>query len=399
MEFGFTEEQERLRKGFREFCLSELPEDYVPGACSSVGEKAQSFWLDLQRKAGERGYLTPGWPKEHGGMGMGAIEQGIVAEETGYLDLLWPSSSGLRIGGPAVGVVGTDEQKRKFLPPLAQGKTMWVQAFTEPEAGSDEANVQLRAVADGDDFVLNGQKTFISTIYRPHYLYTLARTADVVPKRRGISLFLIPGDAPGITYRPLPTMGSGIQNEIFFDDVRIPKENLLGQLNRGFYHAMEAFQFERSGTGRQANVRRLMDEFIQFCKEEKRNGKPLFADPEVRQAISRMVVRMEVYKLSSWRTQWWFGQREKLGPQPYDLTGFFWKTSAEPHSKLMMDIMGLHGQLQQGSKWAKLAGLVESNWQAARSMHAAGTIEIIKNVAGQRGLGLPRPPRPEAKTQ
>ncbi len=397
MEFGFTEEQKRLRKEFREFCLSELPEDYLPDVCGSVSEKAQSFWIKLQRKAGERGYLAPGWPKENGGMGMGAIEQGIVAEETAYLGMIWPSSNGLRIGGPAVGIVGTEEQKEKFLPPLAQGKTIWVQAFTEPEAGSDEANVQLRAVADGDDFILNGQKTFISTIYKPDYLYTLARTADAVPKHRGISLFLVPGDAPGITYRPLPTMGSGIQNEIFFDDVRVSKDNLLGQLNRGFYHAMEAFQFERAGTGRHAAVKHLLDEFIQFCKEEKRNGKPLFDDPQVRQTIAQMVVDFEVFKLTGWNAQWSFGQREKLGLQNYDLTGFFWKINFDSHAKAMMNILGLHGQLGTGSKWAKLSGLIESNWQVARSMHAAATIEIYKIVLAQRGLNLPRATRATAK--
>ncbi|MFC1864428.1 acyl-CoA dehydrogenase family protein [Chloroflexota bacterium] len=395
MEFGFSEEQERLRKEFREFCLNELPEDYVPGG-SAFTEKEQSFWKELQKKAGKKGYLTPGWPKEYGGMGMGAVEQGIVAEETAYLGMMWPSSSGLRIGGPAVGIVGTEEQKKRFLPPLAQGEAIWNQAFTEPEAGSDEANVQLRAVADGDDFVLNGQKIFISHIYKPDYLYTLTRTADVVPKHRGMSLFLVPGDTPGLTFRPLPTMGFGTQNEVFFDDVRVPKENLLGQLNRGFYHAMQAFQFERAGTGRAAGVRRDFDNFVQFCKEEEQNGKPLIENPRIRQKLAQMATELEVFRISGWLAQWWFGQRERLGSRPYDLTGFYWKTYSDGHAKWMMDILGLYGQLRTGSKWAKLAGRIERKWQSARSHHGGGTIEIYKIVLAQRGLGMPRPTRAAA---
>ena len=118
---------------------------------------------------------------------------------------------------------------------------IWLQVFTEPEAGSDEANIQMRAVEDGDDFILNGQKTFCSGGAKPDWLYTLCKTADVLPKHRGLTMFMVPADAPGVTIRPLPTMGGSMQNEIFYDNVRIPKENMLGELNRGFYHAMATF--------------------------------------------------------------------------------------------------------------------------------------------------------------
>ncbi len=164
---------------------------------------------------------------------------------------------------------------------------VWFELLTEPEAGSDEANVQLRAVGDGDDFILNGQKTFISGSCKPDYLFTLVRTANTIPKHRGISLFLVPADTPGISYRPLPTMGFGIQNKVFFDDVRLSKEYLLGELNWGFYHTMTALEFERGGTARAADGRRRLDKFVQFCKKEKRSGKPLIKDGEVRKALAR----------------------------------------------------------------------------------------------------------------
>ena len=394
MDFGFTKEQEKLRKEAREFFTNEMPEDFEPGVqrMFCLTEDQFSFWIALQRKAGEKGYLTPGWSEETGGLGLSHIEQGVVEEEWGHIGGRWPNFSGLSIAGPAVQVFGTDEQKRKFLPGIAKGEAVWNQAFTEPEAGSDEANQQLWAVEDGDYYVLNGQKTFISTISEPDYLYTLARTADTEPKHRGLSLFLVLADSPGITFRPLPCMGFGMQNDIFYENVRVPKENLLGELNRGFYHAMAAFEFERSGTDGPAGAKRSLEEFVQFCKETKRNGKPLFEEPEVRKALAQMAIDVEVQRLIAWQAVWWLSQKDKLGPQPYDLNGFFQKMFATQHPQTMMNIMGLYGQLRTGSKWAKFAGAVERRWQVARSVHPAGTWEINKIVIAGRGLGLPRIP-------
>ncbi|MFC2051529.1 acyl-CoA dehydrogenase family protein [Chloroflexota bacterium] len=394
MDFGFTEEQERLRKEIHDFYVNELPEDFEPDWGTS--KEVQSFYLQLQKKAGAKGYLTPGWPKEYGGLGLGDIDQGVVNEESYSWEVNWPNHIGSRQAGPATILFGTEEQKKRFLPPITRGEVIWHQAFTEPDAGSDEANMQLRAVEDGDDYIFNGQKVFISGIYKPNYLLTEVRTMDITPKHRGLSLFLVPADTSGITFRPLPSMSFGLQNEIFFDDVRVSKEYLLGELNRGFYHAMAVFSFERSGTGWPAIHRRRLQEFVHFCKEEKRNGKPLIEDPEVRKALAQMAVEMEVWRLLAWHGQWWSSQRKKLGPKPYDVAGFFQKTFFTRHAEVMMNILGFYGQLKKGSKWAKLMGWIERQWQETRSLHAAGTFEIRKVVLAQRGLGLPRPPRPSA---
>jgi len=394
MEFGFTQDQEKLRKEVRNFFANELAEDCAPHV-SPVREELQSFWLQMQKKAGEKGYLTPGWPKEYGGLGLSSIDQGVVEEEQAYAGVAWPSALALRLMGPGLILFGTEEQKKEFLPAITRGEQIWFEAFTEPEAGSDEANQQTRAVPDGDDYIVNGQKVFISGAYKPDWLYTEVRTADTVPKHRGLSLFMIPADSPGVTIRPLPTMGFGLQNEIFFDDVRVPKKNLLGTLNRGFYHAMEVFTFERSGTGGPAGAKRSLQEFVQFCKEEKRNGKPLIEDPEVRGKLAQMAVENEVRWLIGWHAQWWQGGRERLGPKPYDLSGFFMKKFTTTHAEMMSDIMGTFGQLRKGSKWAKNTGRsvdVEGRWQVARSLHAAGTLEVNKIVLAGRGLGLPRIP-------
>ncbi|MFC1990208.1 acyl-CoA dehydrogenase family protein [Chloroflexota bacterium] len=223
----------------------------------------------------------------------------------------------------------------------------------------------------------------------------MAKTADVTPKHRGLSLFLIPGDTPGIAYRPLPTMGFGTQNEIFFDDVRVSKEHLLGELNRGFYHAMATFEFERAGTHWAARAKRELEEFVQFCKEEKRNGKPLIECPEARDILAQRAVEVEIIKLVGWSSTWRSGEKERLGPAPPGASSrFYYKVFADRWVKDAMDILGLFGQLKKSSKWAKLAGHMECEWQDTRSMHGGGTIEIYKDVLARRGLGLPRPPRP-----
>ena len=390
MDFGFTEEQEGLRAEVKDFFINELPSDFRPGVCA-LSEKLVAFLTEVESKLGKRGWLAPVWPREYGGLGLSEIERGIIREEAGYWEMRWPDWSGINPTGPALFLFGTEEQKRRFLPAIGKGEAIWLQCFTEPDAGTDEANIQLRAVADGDDYVFNGQKCFISSNpIKPDYLYTEARTLDIEPKHRGLTLFLIPADTPGITYNPLPTLADFLTLEVFFEDVRISKEYMLGELNRGFYHAMTTFEFERVETGNATSLKQDLQEFIQFCRETKRNGKPLIDDPQVRDTLAQIVVDIEVLRLHLWRTTWRLSEREKLGPLDYELGSFFGKELVVPIYEAMMNILGLYGQLKTGSKWAQLAGSVERRWRTSRSTHIAGTIEAMKIVLAGRGLGLPR---------
>ena len=393
MDFGFTREEEQLKKEVHDFFLNELPSDYHPGLSGrrASNEKQFEFWMALQKKAGAKGYLAPGWGKESGGLGLSDIEQGIVMEVTGTWGAAWPATMGLRVCGPPLHVFGTEEQKKKFLPAIAKGEAIWYEAFTEPDAGSDEANVSLRCVKDGDYFVFNGQKHFMTAPGPADYLYTLARTADVVPKHRGLSLFLIDAHAPGISYRPLPTLGN-FTVEIFFDNVRVHKDALLGEINRGFYHAMVTFEFERTNTGGAAGQRRGLEEMVQFAREEKRYGKRLIDDPQMREALADRAIEWVLSYLGGWRDSWFFSQRRRLGSPPPSTSAYRGKADAAPRAKAFMDTLGLFGQLQRNSKYAKFGGQAERGWQTSRSMHPAGTIEVNKIVLAGRGLGLPRIP-------
>ena len=390
MDFGFTEEQEKLRKEVKDYFINELPSDYKTGVfpCS---EELVAFLREVESKLGKKGWIAPGWPKEYGGLNLGEIERDIIREESGYWDIFWPDVIGIMMAGPALYLFGTEEQKKRFLPAIAKGEAIWLECFTEPNAGTDEGSMELRAVADGDDYVFNGQKCFITTQpIKPDYLYTEARTLDIEPKHRGLTLFLIPADTPGITYNPLPAMDNRLTSEIFFEDARVPKEYMIGELNRGFYHAMTTLEFERANTGVPARLKHELHEFIQFCRETKRNGKPLIDDPYVRDTLADIAVRIEVLRLALWRTSWRFSERERLGPLDYDLGGLNGKEIVAPMYEAMMNILGLYGQLKTGSKWAQLAGSIERKWEVSRSTHPEGTIEALKIVLAGRGLGLPR---------
>jgi len=392
MDFGFSKAQDELRKEVHDFIVSELPEDYHGAffGATPYNEECAVFSKELQVKVGEKGWLTPSWPIEYGGLELGEVERGIIREELGRWMLYWPNYVGSEMGAPALLMFGTEQQKKKFLPEVAKGTVQWEQLFTEPNAGSDEANIQLRATDNGDHFIFDGQKMFVGDIYKPDYLYMLARTANTVPKHRGLTLFIIPADLPGISFCLLPCLSGQTKKEYFFDGVRVSKEYVIGELNRGFYHAMASLQLERAFLGNPASDKRDLEEFIQYCKETKRNGKFLIEDPQVRDQLAQMAIEMEVNRLASWRTVWRASEREKLGPLDYDLSTFYRRLFITSHCKIMMDIMGLFGQIQTGSKWAPLAGVILRKWLRARSLHAGGTTEILKVILAERALGLPR---------
>lgn len=393
MEFGFSEEQQKLMAEMREFCTNELPEDYDPEYSGRFQEaKTQEFWRQFHLKGVEKGWPTAGWPKKYGGMGFSAMEQAAVTSEMSYWGARWGGGMTMSLVAPTVLTAGTDEQKEKWIPPIARGEITAFEAFTEPDAGSDESNVQLRAVPDGDYYVLNGQKTLISGGSKPDWLYTLCKTADVTPKHRGLSIFMVPGDAPGVSYRPLPTMGGSQQNDIYYENVRVPKENLLGELNRGFYLAMTTFEFERAGGGG-LGARRSMEKIMEYARQEKRNGKPLHQDPKAREMLARMAINKHLEFLFGWYTAWHRSQRERLGPQHYN-SGTLWTRLWQTFDGEQMGrVFGMYTQLRPKSKYTKYNGSPGRTWEYMHAIHAAGSPEIRRVVIADRGLGLPRIPR------
>lgn len=402
MDLTFTPEQEAFRLEIRQWIKENLPPDWE-GEESYFGvedpieasKKAQEFSKQIAKKLGEKGWLAAAWPKEYGGMGRGPIEQLIYKEETTYhrvpgIDM---GVGGITWIGPVLMVLGTEEQKKEQLPLLAKGERWWCTGYSEPEAGSDMANIYCRAVAHGDEYIINGQKLWTSGGYINEYWHwLLVRTGPQEPKHKGISLLMVDLQTPGVTVRPLIDMSGRYHlSEVFYDDVHVPRSNLIGEENRGWYHIMLSLDFERTaGVTMAAGLRRTLDDLIEFVKETKINGEPLSKNPLVRHKLAELAIECELGRMLAYRIVWM--QTQGLIPNyEASMIKLFASEAAQRLAQAGTQIMGLYGQLEIGSKWAPLNGRFEHAYLSAVSgTIAAGTSEIMRLIIATRGLGLPR---------
>ncbi len=377
MDFRFTAEDESYRTEVREFIRTEFPKV----------RDGESF----TKKLAAKGWLTQSWPKEYGGQDAGHIRQLVYNEEMAYHQAPGQTMGTDRVG-PTIILFGTAEQKAEFLPKIISNDLNWCQGFSEPGSGSDLASLQTRAVRDGDFWVVNGQKIWTSGAQRADYMILLARTDPDAPKHRGISYFLMDMKAPGVTVRPLIQMtGQAGFNEVFFEDVRIPANRMVGELNRGWYVSTATLDFERSGIGRVIGGIRTYEQVVAYAKQTpSTQGKGVLLDEQhIRHALADIGLTFAVGRLLSYRVAWM--QSQKLVPN-YEAS--MAKTlGTELHQKLArvaINALGMPGQLMSGPQ-APLDGTVANFYLSTVSLTiAAGTSEINRNIIATRGLGLPR---------
>jgi alkylation response protein AidB-like acyl-CoA dehydrogenase len=384
MDFSFSPEEQAFRQEVRAFLDAEL-RDRPAG-----GIEAWQFYRGFLKKLAAKGWLTMAWPREWGGQGAGHMKQLVYNEEVALRDAPANDLGSDRVG-PTIMLYGTEEQKQRFLPGIANAETVWCQGFSEPGAGSDLASLQTRAVEDGDSFVINGSKIWTSYAHLAQWMILLARTDPEAPKHRGISYFLLDMKSPGITVRPLIDMLYRHQfNEVFFDNVRIPRDCLIGELNRGWYVATATLDFERSGIQRVIGSYRTYEQLVQYAREASRNGAPLLADPRISHKLADLKIEFEVGRLMSYRVAWM--QSQSLIPNYEASTAKLYGTElAQRLANAGMQVLGLGGQLAPGSPWAPLAGRIETLYLSAAALTvAAGTSEVMRNIIAGRGLGLPR---------
>ncbi|MFQ5987763.1 MAG: acyl-CoA dehydrogenase family protein [Dehalococcoidia bacterium] len=395
MDFRFSAEEEAFRREVREFLDREIPERWRELGYGLWEETDESWAITKawNRKLGEKGWLAPSWPKEYGGQARSLIEQLILDEEMAYHGTPTGIETVMTIGWvcPTIMIFGTEEQKRDYLPQAAKGDIVFCLGYSEPGAGSDLAGLQTRAVEDGDVYVINGQKIFTSVAHRADYCWLAARTDPDAPKHKGISIFVVDMKTPGITVRPLINMlGFHSFNEIFFDDVRIPNENLVGEKDRGWYQLAVALDFERSGVGMPAGARRTLEELVEYCKETQCNGEPLAKDPVIRHKLSERAVEIEVNRLICYRITW-MQSKGIIANYEASMGKLFSSELLHRLANTGMQILGLHGQLDRGSKWAPLRGKIARAYLSSHSIGiGGGTSEIQRNIIAMRGLGLPR---------
>lgn len=395
MDFRFTPEEEAFRQEVQRFIKDEIPSGYWGGLESEFDPDSFEFTKQIARKLGAMKWLAMNWPKEYGGLEASPIEHMIFKEEAAYHQVpgIDMGVGGITWVGPTLLLLGTEEQKNEHLPPLAAGERWWCTMYSEPGAGSDMANVMCHAVLQGDEYIINGQKVWTSAAHIADWGWLLVRTdPDALKKHHGISLLLVDMKTPGITVRPLLNMaGHHFFNEVFFDDAHVPKRNLIGDENRGWYHTMIAMAFERTmGVMFAAGARRLIEELVRFAKETKVNGQPLGKDPTIRQKLAELAIEVEIARVMSYRIVWQQTKGEIPGYEA-PMIKVFASETLQQMANVGTQIMGLYGQLWLGSKWAPLQGTIADMYMNSIGMLiAAGTSEIIRNIIAERGLGLPR---------
>ena len=391
MDFRFTPEEEQFRQEIRQFLKEELPsnweDEFDPETQIGVDQQFE-FALRFSKKLAQRRWLAMPWPTEYGGLDASVMQQLIYNEEMAYYGTPETSSMGVAWIGPSIMLYGSDEQKQRLLPPIANHDEIWCTLYSEPGAGSDLASLQTRAVRDGDEWVINGQKIWTSGGHRATWGWLAARTDPDAPKHKGISMFVVPMSAAGITIRPLINMaGRHGFNEIFFQDLRIPAENLVGQENQGWYQLAVALDFERASIAGVARTRRWWEEVVDFAHENRRFVQ---ARPEIRHRLAEIGVEIEVGQYLSYRV----ASLQQAGKAPnYEasIAKLYCSELAQRLARTGMELLGLYGQLQASSKYTPLGGHIEHNYldSVARTI-GGGTSEIMRNVIATRGLGLPR---------
>jgi 3-oxocholest-4-en-26-oyl-CoA dehydrogenase alpha subunit len=391
MEFVFTPEQEDFRQELRQFLQAELPAD-AGGDGDEEGGEAWEFSKQFQKKLAARGWLVPQWPKQYGGADMGILEQLILQEEMAYRGAPIPGSSGIRMLGPVLMLYGTEEQKREHLPGIASGDVIWCQGYSEPGSGSDLASLQTRAVRDGDEYVINGQKIWTSNAHRADWIFLLGRTDPDAPKHRGISFFVFPMKTPGISVQPLINL-AGIHgfNQTFYDNVRVPVKSLVGEENRGWYVGAALLDFERSNISGAATSKRSLEQLTQYCRETMSDGGSLFSQPLVRNKLAQLAIETEVGRLLSYRVAS-IQARGQIPNKEASMAKLYHSELAQRLAGTGVQIMGLYGQVRPESpRWARLRGQFTMRYMTSVSgTIAAGTSEIQRNIIATRGLGLPR---------
>jgi alkylation response protein AidB-like acyl-CoA dehydrogenase len=389
MDFKFSEEEIAFRNELSEWLKTELAER--PSNEDNDPDQDWAFGLQMRKKLADKGWLTMAWPEEYGGQGVSHMMQVVFAEEMSYHRAPGRDVFGTRMMAPTLMIHGTEEQKQQFLPPVSKGEVQWCQGYSEPESGSDLASLQTRAVEDGDDFIINGTKIWTSSAHRADHIMVLTRTDPDAPKHRGISFLLCDMNTPGLTVNPIINMaGDHSFNMVTFDNVRVPKKNLVGEQNRGWYVGATLLDFERSGVDYSAGGRRILEELLDYGKSNEQNGTAISDNPIMRNRLANLAIEVEVSRLISYNIAWMQG--EGLVPNKESSMGKVFGTELQQHlTETGMQMLGLHGQLEPGSKYAPLEGRIEHLHLANISETiAAGTSEIQRNIIATRGLGLPR---------
>ncbi|HEX3461468.1 MAG TPA: acyl-CoA dehydrogenase family protein [Acidimicrobiales bacterium] len=407
MDLDYPADVEPFRAEIRAWLVENLPDDWgTPGFSMTPAEK-KAFNQEWTKKLFEGGWICASWPKEYGGKGLSLMESVVLNEEFARAEApLRADFFGDTLVGPTILQWGSEEQKQQFIPRILNGTIAWCQGFSEPDAGSDLASLKTRAELDGDEWVINGQKVWTTQARFADYIFLLARTDPDAPKHAGISYLLVPMQQPGVEVRPIEQIdGSAEFNEVFFTNVRCPKENVVGGVNNGWKVAMTTLGFER-GSSATTGHRRFRRELDQIIDVAKKNGH--IADPLIRQRLATAWTKVKIMEINGYRslTDSLNGTHHMAALSACNK--MFWSEFHRDTLDLAMDILGPDAQILTGSPGEEdervrrgrdaypVSDLQASFFFSRSETIWGGTAEIQRNIVGERVLGLPKEPKPAA---
>ena len=412
MDLTYPSEAEAFRSEIRAWLEEHLPKGWFDEGFELTGEARAEFNREWVKQLYAGGWICASWPKEYGGKGLTTMENVVLSEEFARAGApMRADFFGDTLVGPTILQWGTEEQKREFLPKILSGQIAWCQGFSEPEAGSDLAGLKTRAVLDGDEWVINGQKSWTTQAQHADYIFLLARTDPDAPKHKGISYLLVPMHQPGVEVRPIVQPdGTAEFNETFFTDARCPKDNVVGGLNNGWAVAMTTLGFER-GTSATTSHRRFERELDVIIDKARANGK--IDDPVIRQRLAAAYSKVKIMEVNGLRSLSGIlnelSPSQRLGVAALGATNkMFWSEYHRDVMELAMDVLGLDGTiLTGGSDDESIPGAgrgrgrddypvspLQQQFFFSRSETIwGGTAQIQRNIVGERVLGLPKEPK------
>jgi alkylation response protein AidB-like acyl-CoA dehydrogenase len=379
---------------FRDEVRSWLQENH-PGAEPGAGlDEVMAFRREWQLKLHGAGWAGISWPKEYGGRGATMIEQAIFAAEASRQEAPSPANVlGLAMGGPVVIAHGTDEQKARYLEPILTGEEIWCQGFSEPESGSDLASLKTRAVKDGDEWVVTGQKVWTTFAQYAKWCMLVARTDSDAPKHQGLTYFLMDMAQDGVQTRPLVQItGEGEFNEVFFEEARVPDANVVGGVGNGWAVAITTLMNERAGLafGAISQIQNSLGRLSKLAQETPSNGGSAAGDPYFRQRIAQLHIEVETMRLNAYRGLTKTMQSGIPGPEG-SLGKWQWADINQDLTELALEIEGAYSMLARGADHAVAGGAWQYGFLRSRANSIeGGTTDILKNIIAERVLGLPR---------
>ena len=392
LRFDETPEQRELRRELRAYFAAMMTPE-VRDALAADSEGSPLF-RELVRRLGADGWLGVGWPKEYGGQGRSPLDQFVFFDEVQRADAPFPFVT-VNTVGPTLMRFGTEEQKQRFLPGILSGEINFAIGYSEPEAGTDLAALRTRAVRDGDSWIVNGNKVFTSGANQADFVWLACRTDTEAPKHRGISIFICPTDDPGFSFTPIVTVGGTSTTATYYDDVKVPAENLVGEENGGWRLITNQLNHERVGlAARGGRAEECYDAVLAWSRETgSGDGRMMIDLPWVRQSLARAHAKLEAMRLLNWRMACAVAD-DTLGPADSSAAKVYGTECIVDVVRTLLEIVGVQGYVGDRSATALMGGFLEREARAAQiNTFGGGVNEVQRDIVAAAGLGMARTAR------